>query len=583
LLDGTSIINLFPKSPTLFFRPEQSLCSCGRSLTVSKTESRIVFVLSIGEFQAHETILKCDHCQKNYASDELKRLVPDGANYGFDILEHVGRSLFLKSRNEKDIQNDLLTRGVRISPRQIGYLGSKFVIYLALCHEEICPEIKKLFQTNGGFILHIDGTCEGSSPMLVNVIDGITGIVLSSVKVASEKKESIVSILKKIKKDFGIPLAMMHDMGKGNVSACEEVFEDVLDFICQLHFLRDIGKDFFGQEYSLLFNCVMRKYKVCSMLRAEQKRLSSLIERDFLLTQNLRTFEKSDSKKTKFHKLLPANFAYVLISWILDYEGELNGYGFPFDCAYLILYNRLEGVLLKIHSAKKSIRSHKQLSKLISILNKVLNDAELTRNVREMEKKVATFEKLRKALKIALSEGRGLNDNGEVENMRIIKSQMEEFRQNEELNKRALKDSSYKKLIEQIDKYWEKLFADPIQIHTLNGIKVIYPQRTNNIVEQFFRKLKMLYRKRQGTHKLTKTLKAMIAETPFVQNLEIPAYATILLKGKFGLADRFAGINVKLVRERLKTHNNQLNKITPQFKKLLSSSDFLQHLSSIAR
>lgn len=41
-------------------------------------------------------------------------------------------------------------------------------------------------------------------------------------------------------------------------------------------------------------------------------------------------------------------------------------------------------------------------------------------------------------------------------------------------------------MVKQIDKYWEKLFADPLQVNTPNGPVVMQPQRTNNILEHFF-------------------------------------------------------------------------------------------------
>ena len=43
------------------------------------------------------------------------------------------------------------------------------------------------------------------------------------------------------------------------------------------------------------------------------------------------------------------------------------------------------------------------------------------------------------------------------------------------------------KMISQIDKYWAKLFADPLPVQTPEGLKFIQPQRTNNIMERFFR------------------------------------------------------------------------------------------------
>ncbi len=47
---------------------------------------------------------------------------------------------------------------------------------------------------------------------------------------------------------------------------------------------------------------------------------------------------------------------------------------------------------------------------------------------------------------------------------------------------------TYVKMIEQIDKYWSKFFADPITVNTPDGPVVILPQRTNNILERFFQK-----------------------------------------------------------------------------------------------
>ncbi len=57
------------------------------------------------------------------------------------------------------------------------------------------------------------------------------------------------------------------------------------------------------------------------------------------------------------------------------------------------------------------------------------------------------------------------------------------------------KNADYVKLVAQIDKYWHKLFCDPITVLTPDGGTVILqPQRTNNILERFFRDLKSLQR-----------------------------------------------------------------------------------------
>jgi len=38
-------------------------------------------------------------------------------------------------------------------------------------------------------------------------------------------------------------------------------------------------------------------------------------------------------------------------------------------------------------------------------------------------------------------------------------------------------------MIKQIDKYWDKLFADPITVKTLNGQVAIQPQRGLGVVD----------------------------------------------------------------------------------------------------
>ncbi len=68
-------------------------------------------------------------------------------------------------------------------------------------------------QKNGGYILHIDGASEGTSPHLISAIDEISNFVLANVEVPSGSSEHIVPFLKEIKEQYGIPLAICSDMG----------------------------------------------------------------------------------------------------------------------------------------------------------------------------------------------------------------------------------------------------------------------------------------------------------------------------------------------------------------------------------
>ena len=79
--------------------------------------------------------------------------------------------------------------------------------------------------------------------MLMSSLDSISEIVLGNVKLPSEKTEEIIPFLKEIKRRYGVPVAVVHDMGVGIVAAVEKVFPAIAHFICHFHFLRDVGKD----------------------------------------------------------------------------------------------------------------------------------------------------------------------------------------------------------------------------------------------------------------------------------------------------------------------------------------------------
>jgi mRNA-degrading endonuclease YafQ of YafQ-DinJ toxin-antitoxin module len=188
------------------------------------------------------------------------------------------------------------------------------------------------------------------------------------------------------------------------------------------------------------------------------------------------------------------------------------------------------------------------------VLGQAINDSNLKTTVGRMEEKVQIFDQLRDMMRIAVADGKkGLNDDGENVDMKTIKEAVTIFRNSDKIKAAVESNVDYKKMVKQIDKYWEKLFADPIMVTTANGEKIlVQPQRTNNILERFFRDLKRMYRSKAGTQSLNKVIKAMLADTPLVKNLSNPQYVEIILNGHNTLEDRFAEIDEKLVRQEMK-------------------------------
>jgi hypothetical protein len=550
-------------------------------LNVLKTREKTVVTLDIGSFCAKETVLVDPIDNTVHQSQRLRSLTPYRCTYGYDVLVFVGYGLFVHCLPEQQIIEQLAGRNVAISQREIGFLGKKFIAYLAIAHRQAQQRLNQLMSHRGGYILHIDGTCEGGSPHLFTGMDGITQIVLDNIKLPSEKAESIIPFLKGLKKQYGNPIALVHDMGKGILSAVAAVFKGIPDFICHFHFLRDIGKDLYEAEYAKI-RTRLTKHKIRTVLRAKANALASLMGDDTQIGTGLLECISNGQPNLLPSEKLAVVSSYVMIHWALDTTGQLEGYGFPFDCPHFIFYQRLK-VLYKMVNTAEYNQFDKRFFNLWNPLNKIVNDQQLKSAAKQIEKKMKTFKQLRKALSLTVSENKkGLNDDGDDDtNMKSIAQKVKQFRAEIMADEKLSQVNSYKNMIKQIDTYWDKLFADPITIETSNGQVTIQPQRTNNILERFFRDLKRRNRKRSGTISLNKRLKTILTDTPLIKNLDNPEYMEAILDGNDNLEGRFEKIDANMVAEKLKAEQKSHGKISPEMKKIIQRPDLPNELISL--
>ena len=209
--------------------------------------------LVIGQFEAMETLRHCPRCGAHDRCDELRSLTPHRGQFGFDVIEWVGRALFVEGRNERAVQAELAARNIPISTSEIGFLGKRFIVYLALAHRACQDALREHLCAKGGYILHLDATCEGDSPQLFSAMDELSRMVLGNRKMPSEDSQHITPLLDELKAAYGVPLALVHDMGSAILKAAATVFPTVPSFICHFHFLRDLGKDLFGFEYRTIY------------------------------------------------------------------------------------------------------------------------------------------------------------------------------------------------------------------------------------------------------------------------------------------------------------------------------------------
>ena len=115
--------------------------------------------------------------------------------------------------------------------------------------------------------------------------------------------------------------------------------------------------------------------------------------------------------------------------------------------------------------------------------------------------------------------------------------------------------------------------SEMLVIKTIDGSKTIQPQRTNNIIEQFFRDLKRSHRRTTGNNSIAKRLQTMVADTPLIKNLENESYMKIFLGEKNTIEEVFAQIEHDMFKQEMKSNREIEENIPKKIKKLIKNTN----------
>ena len=372
-------------------------------------------------------------------------------------------------------------------------------------------------------------------------------------------------------------------MGCGICKAVKEVFPGVPDFICHFHFLRDIGKDFLDPAYRRLRNR-LKSHSISSKLSALVRETRQAACEQSSDPMGLAKTILNSKEETP---LLPLISAYGLALWALHGKQSGDGYGFPFDRPLLVFTERLLELeqqmphLLKL-SKNDEPNNIQYLYKLFWAAAKVAEDPEIKSLVDELRWRSSTFDSLRKTMRIALPGGaNGLNDEGTTRNMTSIREGVLQFRRRIDQDQKLASDSLCGKMAKQIDKYLENLFNDPIEVDTPSGSVVLYPQRTNNILEHFFRELTRGNRRKTGNNSKQRMLKTMLADTPLVKNLDNPDYMPLILNGKADLEELFASMDPIFLNSEIELQSGA-DRVLPGFRKIIKLPALPEYFAKLA-
>ncbi len=520
-------------------------CSkCGKALHVKVTKTRTLRSVAYGEFVATERQGYCPwHPQLPLVrSSPLAQIVAPGARIAYDVIASVGIQRFMQYRQFEEIAIELSRQHrIEVPPRTVSHLGQKFVAYFTVVHQESTPLLRKELRDRGGYILHIDGTCEEGSRVLLVCMDSISGQVLESQKIGSENAKEVRGVLKDVRRDWGRPLAIVHDLRQSLITAAGEVFKGVPQFVCHYHFAADIGKDILEPDVDRLRRLV-RRTKVRPKLGALVRSLKdSAVDKEsgeptvtpvlgLRSTVKLRGMCSPELAKAAAH---------ALASWILAFSRTGDGYGFPFDMPYLTLYERIEEVYRMLSEASSSWPRGRRsplapLKRLRDILARVTaseHTAELRSIVAEAKRDRRIFEQFRSALRICPKGGkRRRNDEGAPSSLSRKRHETVLRDLRTQLRRRTRRGSPTQRasriVVQHLGKYWKFLFG-----HVLSKRSGKIVPRTNNVQEQLFRTVKSQCRRLHGRGHLSRDIDAMLPATPLVVNLRIPAYCETVYGG----------------------------------------------------
>jgi len=576
--------NLFPTPPTITFDPRQE-DNVLKDCSVEKSASKTVYTLHQGVFNARNIMVSTDN--GSVGSQKLLSLVAPCCKYGYDVIDAIGRMTYNEHKQASEIKLWLASKNIDISESEIDVLKNKYIVYLSIIHEESTSNIVKMINNNGGYILHLDGMGSKGGERLMTGIDSLSNIVLNNAKIGSENSEEIIPFLNVIDERYGKPLCIVQDMGQGIMNAVKDVFNEIPIYICHFHFLRDIGKDLLKPNYDTITKRLTH-FGFLTKLRAVRTALKDSVE------QNPNAIEKFhdsivDNKKIKNggHKVLTV-MLYTLLEWILCWDDESAGYGFPFDRPKYDLAVRLSEAWVNLCDFPEKIITKdpilkKHYDRVKAIIAEIVNDKELQDAVKNIVPEIVVFDKLRDAMRIAPKSGsNGLNDNNDSVEIKNIESSVTQFIHGPEVLSEFSTESRKQKFLCQMKKYWSQLFSDPITVMVDGQKRQITPQRTNNIMERFFRDLSRGSNRKSGCDNIGRMLDAMVPDMPLFRNFQNKNYLDVTVGSK-SLPQMFSEIDPMLVREKMNKLNVNPEKINNKIKKCLEADFFTKRMSNVTK
>jgi hypothetical protein len=486
---------------------------------------------------------ECIFCGQANPPEDYYRQVPRKGNYAYDLIVTVGLARFRDHRQDVEIQSDIQQRwGLSLPASSIGLLAHSFLDGLAAVHQSHASALRRRLADDGGYAMHVDGTCEPGTDVLFAAMAEPRGWTLEVAKITTENKEEISKLMRRGVDLFGSPLAVVRDLSTNIEQAKRDAIPEARDLICHYHFLENVGERLCEKPHATL-TAALRRLKVRPALRSIRKDLVRWTRKGTRLsaTQIQHLLSRPADIAELDAMSLRRFVAYVLLRWLDDYPADLQGEYFPFDLPSLAFYRRG----LKLSDMVREVVDQpefpqRELSTLRTMarhLAPLREDAVVVAAAARLEKAAALFGQLRKVLRFTsqpherLLRGRCPSESrGAIKAMpKRLTTWRDRLQKRHDNEGDADKRADQATVLKYLQKYEKQLVGHVINLKGTTEPFVV--GRTNNPMEHRFGTTKQAIRRKVGTKKLARQVQAMRPEALLVYNLSDADYVNLVLDG----------------------------------------------------
>ena len=545
--------------------------ACHGPTRVLKTVPRRGVTLRHGSFRTRETVRVCiSACTKQgrlvaQHSATLADLIPPKSTVGYDVMVHVGLERFIHHRQREEIRERLeREHGIRLSTGEISTLGTRFLVYLEALHEAAAPALNDAMAADGGWPLHADATGECGRGTLLLAYSGWRKWVLGSWKIPTENGDAIFPRLQETVTRFGPPCAIMRDLGRAMEEATEQLVKTLGHRIpilaCHQHFLSDIGTDLLEESHDKLRN-LFRQVDVRKDLRAfardHGRRLGTEMDQ---AREAVRDWLKQSATE---HRLPEGSAGIATLrafgQWALDYAADGNDEGFPFDLPYLNFYVRCMNVSWAVDAFLRNPPAEAKVKRALNRLHSILRPLKcdvppIAQIAMTLTERCKLFTELRTALRLVVNPAGRQNQPGPtdpepaVQQLRDIRKAVEDLEvslQQRRPERGPAKDmrQAIDIILTHLDRHGRFLWGHAIPMPEQLGGGVRLVDRTNNIDEGLFHRLKHGEQRRSGRKNLAQDLELLPDGALLAFNLTRPDYVEIVCGELDRLPQLFAGLD----------------------------------------